>query len=81
MFSPKVEANKVHRLLDRIIPSVLSHGAETWPGNELKLISRNRGGEEKGASINFEGALASTRRALEIQPRCTMQQWPQTGDY
>lgn len=41
--SPKVEANKVHRLLDRIIPSVLSHGAETWPGNELKLISRNRG--------------------------------------
>lgn len=73
--SPKVEANKVHRLLDRIIPSVLSHGAETWPGNELKLISRNRG-EEKGASINFEGALASTRRAQEIQPRCTMQQWP-----
>lgn len=45
--SPKVEANKVHRLLDRIIPSVLSHGVETWPGNELKLISRNRGGRRR----------------------------------
>lgn len=55
---------------------MLSHGGETWPGNELKLISRNRG---EGASINFEEALDSTRVALVNSAACTMQ-WPQTGE-
>lgn len=55
---------------------MLSHGGETWPGNELKLISRNRG---EGASINFEEALDSTRVALVNSAACTTQ-WPQTGE-